>query len=309
MLRQAAFTGEGKLLKGGLHCHTTRSDGKLSPEETIRYHGQMGYDFLALTDHRNYNFINYAPESGVLLIPGMEVDGSFQDGGIHCLHTVCIGPEQGKGNGFAQDESPASVRLTEGYKSFQPLIDEIRQKGNLAFYCHPEWSATPTREFENIRGYFGMEIWNSGCAIENGLDTNAAYWDEILMQGKRWWGVAVDDGHAKEHHGKGYVMVKAEKNVPSILAALESGAFYSSCGPEIYDFYVEDGVAYVRCSPVQEIAFRYGRWPCPRVVAEDQALTHLEYKLPQPFDYVRVTLVDGQGRRAWSNPIFLKDEA
>ena len=32
-ITQKAFTGSGKLLKGGLHCHTTRSDGKGTPEE------------------------------------------------------------------------------------------------------------------------------------------------------------------------------------------------------------------------------------------------------------------------------------
>lgn len=32
MKRQQAFTENGKkFLKGGLHCHTTRSDGKLTP--------------------------------------------------------------------------------------------------------------------------------------------------------------------------------------------------------------------------------------------------------------------------------------
>ena len=74
MLRQAAFEGENALLKGGLHCHTTRSDGKGTPEEVIAMHAQHGYDFLALTDHRTYNYKDYLPESGVLIIPGMEFD-------------------------------------------------------------------------------------------------------------------------------------------------------------------------------------------------------------------------------------------
>ena len=70
----------GKLLKGGLHCHTTRSDGKGSPEEVIRMHAENGYDFLALTDHRYYNYVNYAPETGITIIPGMEMDGGITTG-------------------------------------------------------------------------------------------------------------------------------------------------------------------------------------------------------------------------------------
>ena len=74
MLRQSAFTGDRPLLKGALHCHTTRSDGKGTPEEVIRLHRNRGYDFMALTDHRKYNYENYAPETGMLILPGMEMD-------------------------------------------------------------------------------------------------------------------------------------------------------------------------------------------------------------------------------------------
>ena len=36
MKQQQAFAGSEKMLKGGLHCHTTRSDGRGTPEEVIR---------------------------------------------------------------------------------------------------------------------------------------------------------------------------------------------------------------------------------------------------------------------------------
>ena len=38
MRQQQAFIGKEKMLKGGLHCHTTRSDGRDTPEDVIRYH-------------------------------------------------------------------------------------------------------------------------------------------------------------------------------------------------------------------------------------------------------------------------------
>ena len=107
-----------------------------------------------------------------------------------------------------------------------------------------------------LRGNFAMEIWNSGCAIENDLDTNAAYWDELLAQGQRLWGAATDDGHAMDQHCRGWVRVNSENSVPAIREALKAGAFYSSCGPEIEDFYVENGVAHVRCSDAAEITLR-----------------------------------------------------
>ena len=63
MKRQQAFLKTGnKMLKGGLHCHTTISDGDGDPAQVIRLHKDNGYDFLALTDHRIYNFKNYAED-------------------------------------------------------------------------------------------------------------------------------------------------------------------------------------------------------------------------------------------------------
>ena len=306
MIRQAAFTTERKLLKGGLHCHTTRSDGMLSPEETLRLHVENGYDFLALTDHRYYNYANYG-DAPLTIIPGMEMDRNFaQTKGVHCFHTVAIGPEKADGNGFEQDER-IDRGVIEKPEDYQPILDWLHEKNNLTFYCHPEWSGTPAREFENLQGCIGMEIWNSGCVMDNDMDTNAAYWDEILIQGKKWFGIATDDGHKPEHHCKGWVRVNAENNVGDILQALREGAFYSSCGPEIHDFYLrDDGVAVVDCSPCKFVNFVCFGNPSRMVRNEEGLITHAEMKIDAHYPYLRVTMVDAEGKRAWSNPIFLK---
>ena len=184
----------------------------------------------------------------------------------------------------------------------------LHANGNMTVYCHPEWSGVTAREFETLRGNFAMEIWNSGCAIENGLDTNAAYWDELLAQGQRIYGVATDDGHAMSHHGHGWVMVRSENKVSAILSALRAGAFYASCGPEIYDFRVEDGVATVECSPVVQIQFRHLRVPYPMAVAPaGESVTSHSVRLRAGTNYIRAVVMDAQGRRAWTNPIFFED--
>ena len=162
MKRQQAFAGKEKMLKGGLHCHTTRSDGAGDPADVIRLHHENGYDFLALTDHRYYNYENFAPEVPITIIPGMEFDNTFHDTmGFRCFHTVCIGPSKEDGNGFDQD-----VRLKSGtatcQEEYQSYLDKIHAKNNLTIYCHPEWSSTPARYFDKLEGDFAMEIWNSG---------------------------------------------------------------------------------------------------------------------------------------------------
>ena len=314
MKRQAAFEKKGSFLKGGLHCHTTRSDGAGTPEEVMALHKENGYDFLAITDHRRYNFKNFAPELDLLIIPGMEFDnGRIPDpNGLRCFHTVCIGPSKEDGNGFEQFEDTGVIPKAVAYnqEAYQPYLDEIHAKKNLTVYCHPEWSGTSAKYFERMRGNFAMEIWNSGCAEECEMDTDARYWDELLGQGVKIYGVATDDGHKMSQHCNGWVMVNAEKDINSILAALENGEFYSSCGPEIYDFYVEDGKAIIECSPVVKARIHADGHPTRIHRAENGVATRFEFNVGTSwkgeYPYVRMSVVDEQGRKAWTNPIYLK---
>ena len=304
MKQQQAFAGCEKMLKGGLHCHTTRSDGEVEPDEVIRIHHAHGYDFLALTDHRYYNYKNFAPNVPITIIPGMEFDNTFEyDNGFRCFHTVCIGPAKEDGNGFEQDQRPESGKA-KNQEEYQPYLDDIHAKGNLTIYCHPQWSSTPARTFEKLEGDFAMEIWNSGCVIECDMDADAAYWDELLGQGKVIYGVATDDGHAKDQHCIGWVMVRAENNINAILTALKEGRFYSSCGPEIYNFYVEDGKAVVECSPACKIRFHSDMHPTRITHSADGNLTRAECNV-SGYKYVRAVVNDQNGKYAWTNPIFL----
>jgi len=233
----------------------------------------------------------------------VERDAGISRPGVHTFHTVCVGSSPEKGNCYAQDERFESGRTVRDQDAFQLVLDDIHAHGNMTVYCHPEWSGTPAREFDRLEGNFAMEIWNSGCAMEHDLDTNAAYWDELLMQGRRIWGVAVDDGHSMHQHCNGWVMARCDNNLDSILGALERGAFYASCGPEIYDFYVKDGKAVLECSPCGSVGFRYGHLPTRLTYGE--GVTRAEFDVPDAFAYLRGVVKDAQGRRAWTQPIFL----
>lgn len=303
MIRQQAFIGNNKMLKGGLHCHTTRSDGDGSPEEVIRLHAANGYDFLALTDHRIYNFKNFAPETSMTIIPGMEIDSTFEKtNGFRCFHTVCLG-EDNDTNGYAQDQEVTVPDVKDQFE-FQKLLDIVHSKNNVTFYCHPEWSSTPARYFDKLQGEFAMEVWNSGCVLDNEMDVNAPYWDEMLGLGHKIWGVAVDDGHGMHQHCLGWVMVNSENNVKSILAALQEGKFYSSCGPVIKDFYIEDNIVHVETKGENTV------WLCADKHPTRQAKTEngkAEFKINNNYEYIRVSVTDKDGKRAWTNPIFLDE--
>jgi len=150
-----------------------------------------------------------------------------------------------------------------------------------------------------------MEIWNSGSALVWGVDTNSYHWDALLTEGRKVYGVASDDGHDLQQNGFGWVRVNAEKNVDSILDALRNGEFYASCGPEIYDFYVEDGYVCINCSPVSQIILR--NFSCPHRMIWGENLMGGQIALRDLCtDYIRAEIVDAQGRRAWTNPIFFE---
>lgn len=307
IIRQSAFGTSRRMLRGGLHCHTTRSDGEGAPDDVIRLQARQGFDFLALTDHRKYNYENFAPDAGLTIIPGMEFDNKFvSDHGFRTFHTVVIGPAREDGNAYEQDQVFESGTAAN-QEEYQKYLDEFHAAGNLTFYCHPQWSSTPARYFEKMRGNFAMEIYNTGCAKRVEMDCDAAYWDEILGQGIRIFGVATDDSHKMSDYGNAWVMVNAENDVNSILRALERGDFYSSCGPTINDFYVEDGVAHIECSPAAKIRFISDRH-VNRVYRDPEcAMTHAERGVSgEDFHYIRATVTDGEGNMAWTNPIFFE---
>ena len=58
--------------RGNLHTHPTISDGRKSPEDVKARYRDMGYDFIALTDHWKYGEGCESDPSGLLVISGCE---------------------------------------------------------------------------------------------------------------------------------------------------------------------------------------------------------------------------------------------
>lgn len=302
IIRQAAFEKKGAFLKGNLHCHTTLSDGKGTPETVIRNYANIGYDFLAITDHDRYNTVNYAPETGLLIIPAAEAGRRLDGTGMPFMHIVGIGPEENNGFGDGQALQYKQGGKTEGC---QDMIDDLRAANNLTILAHPQWSGNPVEDVKKLHGFHMLEVWNTGSAMAWGVDSNSYHWDALLHEGHKIYGVASDDSHDLFENGFGFVHVKADKNVSSILHALENGEFYASCGPEFYDFYIEDGQVCVHCSPVSQIILR--NFSCPHRLIRGENLTGGQFKLRDCCtDYIRAEIVDAHGRRAWTNPIFLR---
>src|SRR5262245_29930848 len=66
-------------LKGNLHAHRTFSDGRLSVEAVVTRYRDLGYDFLAITDHEELIQPDYwmslpASDDRLIILPGVELD-------------------------------------------------------------------------------------------------------------------------------------------------------------------------------------------------------------------------------------------
>lgn len=306
---QPVFQSKRKLLKGALHVHTTRSDGKDTPEDALNVFAANNYDFVALTDHNIYNTENFAPSTDLLIIPGMERDINYADNiwpVKHNYHIVCLGGTKERGNGYYHDMRVKGAEIVANQSEAQAYIDDMRSNGNIVFIAHPQWSGTAPNELDQLEGVFGMEVWNSGCATLLDMDSNAYHWDDMLGTGKGWFGLATDDSHRIKEHANGWVMVDADKDIDSIIDALAAGNFYSSSGPTIYDFRVVDDFAYIDCSPCKYAGFASYRRPTSLTWDNESAsLTHAETFLGKGNKYIRGVVMDANGRRAWTQPIYL----
>lgn len=75
--------------RADLHCHSTCSDGSLSPTQLVELAAEAGLTGLAITDHDNIDAFKKAEkiagEKGIKLIPGVELSTSHKQESVHIL--------------------------------------------------------------------------------------------------------------------------------------------------------------------------------------------------------------------------------
>ena len=299
------FAGEGNWYKGNLHGHSTLSDGKRTPQEVIARYRQQGWGFIALTDHRLYNHCRGYSTTDFLVIPGIEMN-VFNDKQKRHNHMVAIRQEMSAKN-YADKEKFTAPKW-KGKQTVQQLIDQLNAHDNFVIFCHPVWSGQELADFVDYKGLLGLEIYNHGCQLENNSGNADIYWDSLLRRKQKVYGFATDDSHHKiEDTCGGWICVKSTGLAESaIVDSILQGRFYSSTGPAFLDYGIKDGKAFVKTSPVREIHFvTYEPWGKSFYSESDKSLSEAEYKLKGTETYVRVEIVDYQGKKAWTNAIFL----
>jgi len=81
-----------------LHCHSTASDGVLSPAQVVQRAAANGVSVLALTDHDELAGLAGAAEAaraaGIRLVPGVEISITWRELSIHIVG-LGVDPENG----------------------------------------------------------------------------------------------------------------------------------------------------------------------------------------------------------------------
>ncbi len=100
------------MLRVDLHCHSTASDGMLSPAELLHHAAAQGVDVLALTDHDVTAGLaeaaQVAAEVGVTLVTGVEISVTWAH---QLIHLVGLGLD------------PANERLQQGLAGLRDFRD------------------------------------------------------------------------------------------------------------------------------------------------------------------------------------------
>ncbi|MCX5658682.1 MAG: CehA/McbA family metallohydrolase [Planctomycetota bacterium] len=279
----------GQWLRGNLHTHTTRSDGRADPQVVIDHYARLGYAFLMLSDHDIFTSpADYAKldAKGLVLIPGNEVTA----GGPHLLHVD-------------GDRLVAPVPLR------QEIINAVNASRGFAIVNHPNWHAhfdhcTASQLAEWV-GYTGMEIFNGVIARLDGSPYALGKWDMQLARGRRIWGFANDDMHDPEQDlALGWnVAYVTDRSVAGVVDALRKGRFYASTGVGIDRISVEGTRVRVEAKEAQRIVVyqKTGK----RLAKADASV--LEVEVPASAGYVRFECWGAGERFAWTQPFFVAE--
>ena len=304
-LRPPAFTAPGRFWRGNLHTHSTRSDGVLDPDEVCRRYRAEGYDFLALTDHfvGHYGYpvvdTKAMRTNSFTTILGAELhSGTTANGELWHILAVGLPPD------FAPSNSPGFLAIP-GQETGPELAARAVAAGAFVAIAHPQWSGLTLADARSISAAHAVEVYNHGCAMGCDRPDGFAIADLLLTEGRDLSMIATDDAHFSEpDHFGGWVMVKSPANEPeALLAALKAGQFYSTQGPELRDIRIEADHVVVECSAVSSV-IAIG-WGTGAKAVHGQSLTRAEVPLERLNNspWLRVSVIDAAGKRAWSNPI------
>ena len=329
--------------RANLHCHTTLSDGKKTPEQIKADYLAHGYSVVAFTDHDKYYCHNDLTDSRFVALNGFELEYYATPWRGKTCHLCFIAKRpDNEAFGWSSPEPPVFIKtLPEGaldpdeggqlYRVTCPGrkynaayinadIAAGRDMGFFVTYNHPTWSLERYPDYSLYRGMHAMEIANSGCLEEGYCDDNGRPYEDLLSVGNRIFCIAADDNHnaapdtssASDSYGC-YVMLAAEElTYAAVIEALEKGRFYSCARvnpgagecPRIRNLWLEDGTVHIETTEAANIALIKDVRPFKMKIAEaGKPLTEAQFEVGE-CGWFRLAVTGFNGCKAYTNAFF-----
>lgn len=324
--------------KANLHCHSTISDGKLTPAELKEAYKNHGYSILAITDHEVTCDHSAMTEPDFLMLTGYEAYIRVSHKGKYNIyepevhinlfakdpHNVGIVNFNDPYCKYVKDPAEREKLVKVGSQEqreysveyINKFVQDAKDNGYLCAHNHATWSLETAEQIAAYRGFFSMEMCNYSSFVINRMEYNAPLYDRLLREGQRIYCHSADDNHngvsfdhpACDSFG-GFAMVLAkELTYPAVIEALEKGAFYSSMGPKILELTVDGNMVHIETEPVQQITLFYGAKKTSFVVGtEEKPVTSADFEIPENAPYIRLDAIDFHGRHADTRGYF-RDE-
>lgn len=315
-------------LKGQTHAHTGNSaDSRTAPEGVVRWYAARDFDFIVLTDHNVVTRAWPSPRPGLLVFPGVELTWNAAACGppeapcnLHVNALLVRDPARDRRVTIA----PADPRSRASV--YEAELALAAGEGGLAQLNHPNFhygadAALIARLAR--RGVRLVEFANmsSGCQNEGDAShpSTEALWDRVLSLGADVWNVASDDAHHYDDAAAvrarggtadvgdvGWVMVRAAPTREGIRVALRRGEFYASTGVRLDGVDAAGGALTVTVggpAAARASTTFIGEPGRPlRTVAGARASLPVA-AIPRGVGWVRATVDDGAGHRAWVQPL------
>ncbi|MBE6533994.1 MAG: PHP domain-containing protein, partial [Ruminococcaceae bacterium] len=313
--------------KANMHCHTTNSDGNLTPEKVKEEYMKRGYSVVAYTDHEHIINCSHLTDENFLAITSFEMNvpekgfpwKSDARQFIRTAHlnfyattpdndlTICTSPE---------DDTMGSEELRAGVKydrlgemrihspeAISKIIKYAHEKGFLVCYNHPVWSLEFEADYLNYEDLDFVEIYNTSCE-KLGLYAYDNIYDVMVKHGRQVACIAADDNHnsnrldsPKSDSFGGWIMINAEKlDYESIIDALKKHNFYASSGPKIYSLTREGNIVTVKTSPARKITKQTeGRNSEGQFANPGELITEARFSVKDNEKTFRITVEDEHG--------------
>lgn len=140
------------------HCHTTCSDGTLSPLELVRLAADSDVQLLSITDHDTaqayIELENHPLPEGLKLVPGIEFSSQFSNRGVHILG-IGIDPHHPEIKKAVQIQTQHRLERAQkiayklskiGFGSEETLLEKVQTIANSHIIGRPHFAELLVKE-------------------------------------------------------------------------------------------------------------------------------------------------------------------